>query len=169
MDSYNENQNQPTETSQLSTELFELQQYTDASQGQRFLNWLVDNLLMNYGLGYLTGTMVGYLLAEIAPDYMMRLAYEHDDNTFDLLFLGYIVGIFNYLFYYTICEKSFKGYTLGKLLTGTRAIRNDGQELTFKDAVLRSLSRIVPFEAFSALGGTPWHDRWTDTRVIKSR
>jgi hypothetical protein len=32
MDSYNENQNQPTETSQLSTELFELQQYTDASQ-----------------------------------------------------------------------------------------------------------------------------------------
>jgi hypothetical protein len=23
---------------------------------------------MNYGLGYLTGTMVGYLLAEIAPD-----------------------------------------------------------------------------------------------------
>jgi uncharacterized RDD family membrane protein YckC len=146
-----------------------LQKFTDASQGQRFLNWLVDNLLMRYGLSYLTGTLVGYLLGAIAPDYIMRIALGQDNNTFDLLFLGYIVGIFNYLFYYTICEKAFKGYTLGKLLTGTRAIREDGEELTFKDALLRTLSRIVPFEVLSALGGSPWHDAWTKTRVIKSR
>ena len=66
-------------------------------------------------------------------------------------------------------EKLFKGYTVGKLITGTRAIREDGKELTFKNAILRSLSRMVPFEPFSAFGGSPWHDRWTKTRVIKSR
>ena len=141
--------------------------YTDASLGQRFLNFLIDNLLMRFGLSYITGTAVGYLLGNLFPDYITSVI--EDNNQFDLLFLAYIVGIFNYLLYYTICEKGFKGYTLGKWLTGTRAIRNDGTELTFKDALLRSLSRIVPFEVLSAFGRKPWHDSWTNTRVIKSR
>ena len=36
-------------------------QYRDATTGQRFLNFVIDNLLMNYGLSYVTGTAVGYL------------------------------------------------------------------------------------------------------------
>jgi len=67
-----------------------------------------------------------------------------------------------------VCEKAFKGRTLGKVISGTRAIRNDGGELTLKDALLRSLSRLVPFEVFSGFG-TPWHDSWTNTQVIKAR
>jgi uncharacterized RDD family membrane protein YckC len=63
----------------------------------------------------------------------------------------------------------FRGYTLGKFITGTRAIRDDDDELTFKDALLRSLCRIVPLEVFSALAGFPWHDRWTKTKVVKTR
>jgi hypothetical protein len=59
---------------------------------------------------------------------------------------------------------------LGKLITGTRAIREDGVELNFKDAFLRSLSRLVPFEPFSIWSGNGiWHDSWTKTMVIKSR
>jgi uncharacterized RDD family membrane protein YckC len=138
-------------------------EYTEATQGQRFLNWLIDNLLMRYGLSIVTGYAAGYLLGTFFPEYTMHLV--NNENTWDLLLLGYIIGFFNYLIYYTICEKAFKGYTLGKLLTGTRAIRDDGQELTFKDAFLRSLSRLVPFEVFSALGNKPWHDTWTKTTV----
>ncbi len=141
--------------------------YEYASQWQRFFNFLIDNLLMRFGLSYVTGTAVGVLLAYVAPGYVERLAY--DPSRWDIYLLGYLVAIFNWLIYYTICEKAFKGYTLGKLITGTRAIRNDGGELTFKDALLRSLSRLVPFEAFSALGGYPWHDTWTKTMVIKTR
>ena len=141
--------------------------YEYASQWQRFFNFLIDNLLMRFGLSYVTGTAVGVLLAYVAPGYVEKLAY--DSGKLDLLLLGYLVAIFNYLIYYTICEKAFKGYTLGKLITGTRAIRDDGGELTFKDALLRSLSRLVPFETFSAFGGYPWHDSWTNTRVIKTR
>ena len=63
----------------------------------------------------------------------------------------------------------FKGYTLGKLLTGTKAIRVDGLQMTFKDVVIRSLSRIVPFEVFSGLGDKPWHDSWSRTMVVKTR
>jgi uncharacterized RDD family membrane protein YckC len=141
-------------------------QYQDASTGQRFLNFLIDNLLMRFGLSYLTGTVVGMFLGVVAPDFIEKISLNPE--SFDLILLAVLIGYFNYIVYYTFCEKVFRGYTLGKLITGTRAIRQDGQELTFKDALLRSLSRIVPFEPFSGFG-YPWHDQWTQTMVIKSR
>lgn len=163
------NYNQPTDSG-LSDDLISDIQLTPASTGQRFLNFLIDNLLMRFGLSILTGIGVGILLGLLFPDYMLRLSEDPESATsIDFFLLAYAVGIINYLLYYTICEKAFKGYTLGKLITGTRAIRNDGGELTFKDAFMRSLSRLVPFEPFSALGGYPWHDSWTNTMVIKAR
>ncbi len=151
----------------IADELQSVIQYERASTGQRFLNWLIDNLLMRFGLSYVTGIFTGYLLSILFPDYMRKLLYQ--ESTGDLLLIGYIIAIFNYIIYYTICEKAFRGYTLGKLITGTKAIREDGNELTFKDAILRILSRLVPFEAFSGFGFQPWHDSWTQTVVIKSR
>lgn len=139
----------------------------EAGLGQRFVNYLIDNIVMYFGLTYLTGALVGAILGLLFPDYISRIFNDRDDT--GLAVLGYAVVLFNYLFYYTFCEKVFKGYTLGKLVTGTRAVREDGAELTFKDAILRTLSRMIPFEAFSALGGRPWHDSLTKTSVIKSR
>ena len=162
------NQHPAQEESIFSEELHNLVQYEQATQGQRALNLIIDNLLMRFGLSYITGTAVGYLLGSAFPEYMLRII-EKGENSFDLLLIGYIIAIFNYLIYYTICEKAFKGYTLGKLITGTRAIRQDGAELTFKDAFLRSLSRLVPFEVFSGFSPSPWHDTWTRTTVVKAR
>jgi uncharacterized RDD family membrane protein YckC len=142
-------------------------QHTPATTGQRFLNWLIDNALMQFGLARISGTAVGYIIGKFFPDYARHII--DDSNAMELLIMGYAIGVFNYLVYYTICEKAFRGHTLGKLLTGTRAIRDDGQELSFKDALLRSLSRLVPFEVLSGFGERPWHDAWTKTTVIKTR
>jgi uncharacterized RDD family membrane protein YckC len=142
-------------------------QPVEASTGQRFLNYLIDAVLMQYGLAFLTATLVVKLLLAISPETAYQL-FGEDRDTMDTVMASYLIAFFNYLFYYTICEKAFKGYTLGKLVTGTRAIREDGKELTFKDAILRSLSRLVPFEPFSGFG-RPWHDSWTKTTVIKAR
>jgi uncharacterized RDD family membrane protein YckC len=151
----------------IADELQSFVQFEQATTMQRFVNWLIDNLLMRFGLSYVTGVFVGYLLASFFPEYAQRVIYQQD--TGDLLLLAYIIGIFNYIIYYTICEKAFRGYTLGKLISGTRAIRDDGEELTFRDAILRSLSRLVPFEPFSGFSPKPWHDSWTKTTVVKSR
>lgn len=161
------NQYPPQEESIFSDELHNLVQYEQATKGQRFLNLIIDNALMNWGLSYITGTAIGYLLGTLFPEYMLSIVENRD--SIDLLVIGYIGAFFNYLIYYTICEKAFKGYTLGKLISGTRAIRNDGSELTFKDAFLRSLSRLVPFEPLSGFGQSPWHDSWTKTTVVKAR
>jgi uncharacterized RDD family membrane protein YckC len=156
----------PSEETAITHELESIIQYERATTGQRFVNWLVDNLLMQFGLGYVNGYLVAYLLAFIAPDYLLKIA--NNQEGIDFIVLTYLIAIFNYLTYYTICEKGFRGYTLGKAISGTRAIRLDGSELTLKDAFLRSLSRLVPFEAFSGFG-TPWHDSWTKTTVVKTR
>lgn len=151
----------------IAEELTSYIQYEKASLGQRFLNFLIDNLVMRYGLSYLTGSVVGVFLGYFFPEYASKIIY--DRTSMDFLLILYMVGILNYLVYYTFCEKVFKGRTLGKLVTGTKAIREDGSELSFKDAILRSLTRLVPFEVLSAFGYSPWHDIWTKTAVIKSR
>ena len=143
-------------------------QYTEASLGARFLNFVIDNLFMRFALSYATGYVVGYILSIVAPDFLLSIAYG-DERSGPLLLLGLIIAYFNYITYYTFCEFAFKGYTLGKLITGTKAIREDGNPLTFRNAILRSLSRIVPFEPFSAFGRKPWHDSWTKTMVVKAR
>jgi len=100
---------------------------------------------------------------------MLHRVYGIGASTFDIIIITLLLGYLNSVLYYTCCEKFFRGHTLGKLVSGTRAIRENGQELTFGDAILRSLSRLVPFEAFSAFGGHPWHDTWTKTMVVKTR
>ncbi|HVZ55039.1 MAG TPA: RDD family protein [Chitinophagaceae bacterium] len=159
---------QPGAAGEFSDELAQFIQPEAASRLQRFLNYLIDNLFMQYGLSYLTGMLVGYLILRVMPDLAMQIYLGADKLSAPYLLLAYLIGLVNYLLYYTLCEKAFRGYTLGKLITGTRAIRQDGRELTFRDALLRSLSRLVPFEALSGFG-LPWHDSWTRTTVIKTR
>lgn len=164
------NKPEPAPQTDLLTDVADpLFQYQYGTQGQRFVNWLIDNLLMRYGLSYLTGMAVGSILALVAPDFLERIAFSEGSMSGGLILLSLLVGYLNYILYYTLCEKLFRGYTLGKIISGTRAIRQDGQELTFKDALLRSLSRCVPFEVFSGFNALTWHDSWTDTMVIKSR
>lgn len=163
--------NVETQVQDVQHDLFtekEIFDYQQASVGQRFLNYLIDGLLMQYGLSFLTGMLIGQIVLFISPETAYEWFVVRNDSI-DIIASFYLVSILNFLVYYTICEKAFKGRTLGKLITGTRAIREDGQELSFKNALLRTLARIVPFEAFSAFGGYPWHDKWTDTMVIKTR
>src|SRR5437868_13605107 len=143
------------------------QQFTYATQGQRFVNWLIDNLLVRFGLSYLVGMGVGFIMSLISPQLLYDIV--KDEGSVEFYLLAYLIGALTYIFYYTLCEKLFRGYTLGKLVSGTRAIRQDGAELTFKDAILRSLSRIVPFEVFSGFNTLTCHDRWTHTMVVKAR
>jgi uncharacterized RDD family membrane protein YckC len=148
----------------LADEIHPYFQYSHATQGQRFLNFLIDNIAMRFTISYITGYGVGYVLGYIFPDFMISVV--NDNNTITIILLAYIVGIFNYLIYYGFCEKLFRGQTIGKFFTKTKAIRNDGEELTLKDALLRSLCRLIPFEVFSGFG-VPWHDSLTNTMVVK--
>jgi uncharacterized RDD family membrane protein YckC len=141
-------------------------EYTEATATQRFLNYIVDMLLMRFGLSWLTTFALVKFLLVVSP----KTAYAFFGGGEWFLAGAYLIAIVNHIFYYTLCEKLFRGHTLGKLITGTRVIREDGDELTLKDALLRSLCRLVPFEAFSIWSERGlWHDVWTKTKVIQTR
>ena len=76
-----------------------------------------------------------------------------------------------YVFYYSASEAIGNGKTIGKMMTQTRAVNEDGTPITGQTAILRSLCRLLPFEPFSAFGNPahPWHDRLTTTCVIDER
>jgi uncharacterized RDD family membrane protein YckC len=130
-----------------------------ASTGQRFLNWLIDYVLIIIAFIFILTLLSG--LTGGADTY-------EEGNSSALDFESYVIMLAIFVGYYTLCESLFKGRTLGKLITGTRAVRSNNEPLRLKDAFLRSLTRIVPFEVFSGFG-RPWHDSWTDTMVVKIR
>ena len=77
------NQETPTNEEQqdlLSEEAYINNHFEYATQGQRFLNWLIDNLLMRFGLSYLSGIVIGALLGAIAPDFLSKIVYSAGAN-----------------------------------------------------------------------------------------
>ena len=138
-----------------------------ATPGQRFVNFVVDFLVMRFLLGYVTGLFVQAILVAMAVDFLSVLATGAGLGAIFIVFL--LIAAINTIVYYTICEKLFKGYTIGKAITGTRAVREDGGELKFINALARSICRIIPFEVLSGFAKRPWHDTLTGTMVVKVR
>lgn len=126
-----------------------------ASQGQRF-----GNLLADYFFLFIFAIFFRAALAFLGFGEMLQNTNEY------LLWL-----IISCLYY--IPQEAHSGRTLGKLITGTKAVSEDGSELTFGQAVGRTLCRFIPFEAFSFLGGDGkprgWHDTIPKTKVISVR
>jgi uncharacterized RDD family membrane protein YckC len=69
---------------------------------------------------------------------------------------------------YYVTTETLTGRTVGKLLTGTKVVGEDGKPPELGLVVVRTLIRFVPFDALSFLGGNRagWHDRWSGTRVV---
>ncbi len=132
-----------------------------ASKGKRFLNYIIDLLF------FIIGSVAIVVLT--MPD-SVNVSDSTSPSPGDQ-FITRIGFQLLYCLFMFLLEAIFRGKSLGKLLTGTRAVNEDGSRITFKTALLRGLSRGVPFEPFSALGSpsTPWHDRWTHTLVIDEK
>jgi uncharacterized RDD family membrane protein YckC len=115
----------------------------------RFVNNIID-IIVIYALAFATG----YILGTVGLAEYLNTAISQ------IIFLGLM------FLYYFLMEKT-TGRTIGKFVTRTKVVSTDGNTPTTKQIAQRSLARLVPFEAFSFLGGdTGWHDRWTDTSVV---
>lgn len=137
---------------------------TPVSPGLRFVNYLID-VIAFYALSFIVAILSTIAAVGAGAYDNPGLRDEGEGGEIQLLLLfGWILIVMGY---YTLFEYFAKGRTLGKMATDTIAVREDGSNLTFKDAFLRSLCRFIPFEIFSAFGYRPWHDSLTKTLVIK--
>ena len=130
--------------------------YCRASSGKRFANYIIDTIvfyIVAFGLGIVIGILKPNLLVGV-DDLSLRLVL--------LLFYGIVMFM---------TEAMSNGRSIGKLITGTRAVNVDGTNMSFQKAFVRNIVRAIPFNALSALGtpSIPWHDRWSDTIVVDEK
>lgn len=132
-----------------------------ASTGKRFANYLID-LITFYVFIFSVGIVIGIM----NPTFFDFLEDNPGAQILDRLITFVLIGLF-----IGTVEAIFKGKTLGKVITGTRVVNEDGTPISAGTAFKRGFCRMVPFYQFSALGNPsyPWHDRWTNTYVIDEK
>ena len=131
----------------------QLKETIPASKGKRFLNGLIDLIIC-----YLLIIVVGIFS-------FLIIGSSTADNSIVLNILGYLL----YFVYYFGMEAS-TGKTVGKMITGTKVVSEDGEEPTTKIILARTLWRLIPFDALSFLGNSSvgWHDSIAKSRVINA-
>ncbi len=131
-----------------------------ASTGKRFANYIIDIIVF-----YVLIFVIVFVLALLN----MPIFNESESSGFDII--SNIIALLLYGIYMFAVEALFKGKSLGKLITGTRAVNLDGSRISTTTALGRGFSRAVPFDTFSALGSpsNPWHDKWNNTTVMDEK
>ena len=127
-----------------------------ATKGSRFLNFIIDYVVQIV-------LVVGFtVLATITGGQETVAKIENMP--------GFILSLLVLIPYYFFMEAAV-GRTIGKLVTGTKVVNEDGAKATTGQIFGRTLARIIPFEAFSFLGeqGRGWHDSIPKTYVVKCR
>ena len=149
----------PTETNLLDDTEYILYH---ASAGKRFFNYLVDTVIFYLAWRLFVAVWIVRVLS------FLHFPFE---NRFLLFVVAYLAAYFFFGLIVAGLEAATGGKTIGKFITRTRAVTDDGIWIGPRKAVLRFLVRQIPFESFSALGSPsyPWHDRWTKTLVIDEK
>ena len=126
------------------------------------MNYIIDVIVF-----YLLFVGIGFMIALISPATLDSIPEE----SIGFGLIDRIITMIFYAIYMSIIESVFKGKSLGKLITQTRALNLDGSKISAKTAFARGFSRAVPFCVFSALGTPcePWQDRWTNTMVVDEK
>lgn len=135
-----------------------------ASKGKRLLNYVID-LSFFYLLFLLLGAL-SYLIAELIANeefIYLLIDLENVHPLIDRLITAILLVIF-----YTILE-SLSQKTIGKLITRTKVVLENGEKPHFEVILKRSLCRIIPFDQLSFLGKKGWHDSISKTYVIDDK
>ena len=132
------------------------------SAGARFLHYIID-LLAFFVILILIGAVIGVLSALLdvtaLSDWMNGLGD-----------LGWnLIAIIVSLIYY-IAMEGLLGRTIGKYITGSIVVDENGQKPDFGTIVKRSFCRLIPFDALTFLGGSRgWHDSISGTYVVSKK
>lgn len=134
-----------------------------ASKTTRFLNYIIDQVAVSV---IIQGIEFGIAYLAMGARYKDHMFYNMN---FDME--GFMTSIWIsfpvYFLYYFIFESATHGRTLGKIITDSIAITQDGTPFTASHALKRTLCRFIPFEIFSALFSyLPWHDSISKTAVV---
>lgn len=132
-----------------------------ASKGLRFANYIVDRI-GSTAFAFVFFYMFALIASALGFDSIVY-ALQNINGVLDWVLTTLLV-----LIYYFVLEHLFSK-SIGKFITRTTVVNEKGEKPDPFDVFIRSISRIVPFEAFSFLGEDSygWHDSWSETFVVK--
>ncbi|MFV8391586.1 RDD family protein [Flavobacterium sp. LB2P6] len=132
-----------------------------ASKSQRFLNFIIDLLII-----YIIEISIGTTITIIGD---LTHSYEASNWVTSLSLIEKVFfGLVILFFYYAFTEMYFSR-TFAKYFTKTIIVRVDGSKPNTKNFMIRTVSRLNPMDPFSFLGKTErgLHDTLSATYVVK--
>ena len=145
----------------METKEFMITEDILASKGQRFLNCIID-LFIVYLLTMGIGAAIN-ILGELTGNFKLS------EWIISLTLIENIIfGLVVLFFYYAIMEM-YLSRTFGKYFTKTLVVKHNGNKPNMKSVIIRTLVRMIAFEAFTFLNdnGRGWHDTLSITYVVK--
>jgi RDD family protein len=134
----------------------------------RFVNCIVDQIAIGVIINGLKFAIAYLKLGQNYRDHIYYKVLDPENIDLTVLEQSMYVSLAVTFLYYFLFEGSTQGRTLGKIMTNTVAITQDGTPFTYRHALMRTLCRFIPFEALSALlAYLPWHDSITKTAVVR--
>jgi len=151
---------QPNPKPLLDRNQFIRENLVPADRGKRFGNLIIDTIVL-YLVQMAIGVAYGVIVALLGALYLVE-----DELYLNIFSFG--MSIIATIAIYTLFEYK-TGKTIGKMITKTRVVMEDGAKPTFSKALGRSFARLIPFEVFSGFSssGLCWHDSLTKTMVIE--
>jgi len=135
--------------------------YVESSKGSRMLHLVIDTIVM---VLIFSSPMSTLLRSSIFGELFTSLVITLGPNAFATVLLFFITAVY-YIFFEVIVQAS-----PAKFLTETRVLTIGGKPIDFPMAIARTLSRWIPFDAFSFLfSANGWHDRFSGTAVLKEK
>jgi len=136
---------------------FEITPNLYASLGKRFANYIID---------YIAHVLLLVMILAVIEIFVPGTLESYGKAG---MFLRMIPAAFVIVIYYSVLE-GITGTSLGKLITGTRVVTIDGNKPRFETVLVRSICRLIPFEAFSGLNDSLfWHDSISQTYVVEGK
>ena len=142
------------------SEMNHVKKHPIASRDLRFINHIIDGFI-TLGISVFIAIVLFYLFSSDS-----NLFFNSEEGSFRIF--SYVIVGLTTIIYYITSESFLYGKTIGKFVTGTRAVTLDNQKMDLGTTINTSFYRLVPFNAWSFIGGRPmgWHDDWSSTKVI---
>lgn len=134
-----------------------------ATRGQRFLNCILDLLIVHIILSSIGTTII--IIGDVSNNYELSNWIESTTTVEKLLFWSVM------LFLYYFLTETYFSRTFAKYFTKTIVVTKDGSRPNKRTISIRTLSRFIPLEALTFLGTNVrgLHDLFSDTYVVRKQ
>ena len=132
-----------------------------ATRGQRFMNCILDTLIVHIILVSIATTIV--IIGNITNNYNLA-KWAESTTIFQRLLLW---GVLLFLYYFL--SETYFSRTFAKYFTKTIVVTKDGSRPNKRTISIRTLSRFIPLECLTFLGTNVrgLHDLFSDTYVVR--